>query len=237
MLVKTKAIVVSTLRYQEKNLIVKCFTASDGMKSYFVRGAFGSKKAGQKIAYFQPLTVLEIEATHKNKGTLEYLNEIKLAFPLETIHLNVVKSSISLFISEMLYVIIQEEERNEDLFHFLETAILWLDTHPHVANFHLIFLMEMTKFLGFYPDQQADVFPYFDMLEGIFTPDIRSTCLIESETRLIKKLMGLKFDHTQNTFNVTERQILLKILLDYYQLHLGNFRKPKSWEILKEVFS
>lgn len=236
MLVKTKAIVISALRYQEKNLIVKCFTASDGMKSYFVRGAFGSKKAGQKMAYFQPLTVLEIDARHKNKGTLEYLNEIKLAFPLESIHLNVVKSSIALFISEILYVTIQEEEKNEALFYFLETAIIWLDTHEHVSNFHLVFLMKMTKFLGFYPDSSADVFPYFDLLEGNFTPNIHTTCLIESETRLVKKLMRLKFEHTQNMFHVSERQSLLKILLDYYQLHLGNFRKPKSWEVLKEVF-
>lgn len=237
MLVKTKGIVISTLRYQEKNLIVRCFTASDGIKSYFVRGAFGSKRAGQKMAYFQPLTVLEMEATHKNKGTLEYLQEIKLAFPLETIHLNVVKSTMALFLSEVLYVTIQEEERNEDLFHFLETAILWLDTHHHITNFHLIFLIEMTKFLGFYPDTSADVFPYFDLLDGVFTPEIRSTCLNESETRLIRKLLTLKFDHTQNIFNVSERQTLLKVLLEYYQLHLGNFRTPKSLEVLKEVFA
>ena len=74
MLVKTKAIVISTLKYQEKSLIVKCFTQSDGLKSYFVRNAFSSGKTSQKIAYFQPLTILESEATHKNKGTLEHFH-------------------------------------------------------------------------------------------------------------------------------------------------------------------
>jgi DNA repair protein RecO (recombination protein O) len=237
MLVKTKGIVISTLRYQDKNMIVKCYTASDGVKSYFVRGAFGSKRVGHKMAYFQPLTVLEMEATHKNKGTLEYIQEIKLAFPLETIHLNVVKSTMALFLSEMLNVTIQEEECNQDLFNFLETAILWLDTHHHIANFHLIFLMEMTKFHGFYPDTTADVFPYFDLLDGMFTNEIRSTCLNENETRLMKRLLALKFDQAQNEFNVTERQTLLKVLLEYYQLHLGNFRTPKSLDVLKEVFA
>jgi DNA repair protein RecO (recombination protein O) len=70
MLIKTRAIVISSLKYQEKSLIVKCFTLSDGLKSYFVRDAFSSKKSNQKIAYFQPLSILEIEDVHKNKGTL-----------------------------------------------------------------------------------------------------------------------------------------------------------------------
>ena len=81
MLVKTKAIVISALKYQEKSLIVKCFTETDGLKSYFVRDAFSNRKSNQKIAYFQPLTILEIEAVHKNKGTLENFKEIKLATP------------------------------------------------------------------------------------------------------------------------------------------------------------
>ena len=79
MLVKTKAIVLSSLKYQEKSLIVKCFTLSDGLKSYFVSSAYSGKKSNQKIAYFQPLTILEIEANHKNKGTLEHFKDIKLA--------------------------------------------------------------------------------------------------------------------------------------------------------------
>ena len=82
MQIKTKAIVISSVKYQEKSLIVKCFTLSDGLKSYFIRDAFSSRKSNQKIAYFQPLTILEIEAVHKNKGTLENFKEIKTVMQL-----------------------------------------------------------------------------------------------------------------------------------------------------------
>ena len=82
MLIKTKAIVISSIKFQEKSSIVKCFTQSDGLKSYFVQSAYSGKKSNQKIAYFQPLTILEIEANHKNKGTLEHFKEIKLAHRL-----------------------------------------------------------------------------------------------------------------------------------------------------------
>ena len=236
MLVKTKAIVISSIKYQEKSLIVKCFTLSDGLKSYFVRDAFSSRKSNQKIAYFQAFSILEIEAVHKNKGTLENFKEIKLAIPFQTIHNSVTKSTIVLFLSEMMHYSIHEEEENEALFTFLETALLWLDAHDEIANFHLIFLLEATKYLGFYPDTTNIDLPYFEMTEGIFTPFNAISSLSEHETQLFKKLLELKFESDLKTFHVIERQILLKVLIDYYSFHLEGFRKPKSLDVLKEVF-
>lgn len=237
MLVKTRAIVISSIKYQEKSLIVKCFTLSDGLKSYFVRDAFSSRKSNQKIAYFQPLSILEIEAAHKNKGTLENFKEIKIATPFSTIHSDVVKSTIVMFLSEMLYHSIHEEEANESLFTFIETALSWLDNHNEISNFHLIFLLETTKYLGFYPDTTDVDLKFFEMTEGIFSPFNAISSLSEHETNLFKKLIDIKFDNSQKNFAGTERQILLKILIDYYSFHLEGFKKPKSLEVLKEVFS
>jgi len=237
MLVKTKAIVISSLKYQEKSLIVKCFTLSDGLKSYFVRDAFSSRKSNQKIAYFQPFSILEIEAIHKNKGTLENFKEIKLATPFQTIHNTISKSTIVLFLSEMMHYSIHEEEENEALFTYLETALLWLDAHDDMANFHLIFLLEATKYLGFYPDITDIDLLYFEMTEGVFTPFNAISSLSVHETSLFKKLLSLKFDSDLKTFHIIERQLLLKILIDYYSFHLEGFRKPKSLDVLKEVFS
>ena len=237
MLVKTKAIVLSALKFQEKSLIVKCFTESDGLKSYFVQSAYSNKKANQKIAYFQPLTMIEIEANHKNKGTLEHFKEIRLAHSYYTINTDIVKSTIVIFLSEILHHAIKEEEKNQNLFSFLETALLWLDTHDEMANFHLILMMEVTKYLGFYPDVTEKEFAFFDTKEGYFTPFQSVHSLTEHETHLFKKLLELKFDADQKVFAGIERQILLKILLDFYTLHLDGFKKPKSLDVLKEVFS
>ncbi len=237
MLVKTKAIVISSLKYQEKSLIVKCLTLSDGVKSYFVPSAFSAKKSNQKIAYFQPLTILEIEANHKNKGTLEHFKEIKLAHAYQTISSDIVKSTIVIFLSEILHHSIHEEEKNENLFLFLESALQWLDTHDNTANFHLLLLLEMTKFLGFYPDITDVENPFFELKEGVFSATLTTSCLNEHETHLFKRLIDLKFDSDQKIFAGIERQILLKILLDYYACHLDGFKKPKSLEVLKEVFA
>lgn len=237
MQVKTKAIVISSIKFQEKSLIVKCFTQSHGLKSYFVRDAFSGRKSNQKIAYFQPLTILEIEAVHKNKGTLENFKEIKISTPFQSIHSDIFKSTIVMFISEILHHSIHEEETNESLFSFLETALLWLDHHDEIANFHLILLLETTKYLGFYPDISDLDMPFFEMTEGVFTPFHAISSLTEHETNLFRKLISLKLDNDQKIFHVIERQIILKILIDYYSFHLDGFKKPKSLEVLKEVFS
>ena len=237
MQIKTQAIVLSAIKYQEKSLIVKCFTLSDGLKSYFIPSAFSSKKSNQKIAYFQPLNILEIEANHKNKGTLEHFKEVKLAYTYQNINTDIVKSSMVLFLSEVLHNSIFEEEKNEDLFAFIETSLMWLDTHDTISNFHLIFLLQLTKFLGFYPQLQGSDASYFEMIDGVFSPFQGTSCLNEHETQLLKKLILLRFEDTQKNFHKEERQVLLKIILEYYSIHLQGFKKPNSLEVLKEIFS
>jgi DNA repair protein RecO (recombination protein O) len=237
LLVKTKAIVISSLKFKEKSVIVKCFTQSSGLKSYFVRDVFSSRKASQKMAYFQPLTILEVEAVHKNKGTLENFKEVKIAFPFHSIHSDIYKSTMVLFLSEILHHSIHEEEKNESLFVFLEAALHWLDSHDQIVNFHLILMLETTKYLGFYPDVSDADLPFFEMNEGVFTAFHAISSLTEHETNLFRKLIALKFDTDQKTFHVVERQLLLKILIDYYSFHLDGFKRPKSLEVLREVFS
>jgi DNA repair protein RecO (recombination protein O) len=202
-----------------------------------VRDAFSSRKASQKMAYFQPLTIIEIEAVHKNKGTLENFKEVKISSPFHSIHSDIFKSTIVLFLSEILHHSIHEEEKNESLFTFLEAALHWLDQHDEISNFHLILMLETTKYLGFYPDTSDMDMPFFEMIEGIFTPFHAISSLTEHETILFKKLIELKLDNDQKTFHVIERQLLLKILIDYYSFHLDGFKRPKSLDVLKEVFS
>ena len=153
MIVNTPAIVLSALKYGEADLIVKCYTLKSGLKTYMLRGILKSKKGKLKTSLFQPLTQLELVASHKDKGSLEYLKEAKILQPYKSLHTHMVKSAMVMFLSEMLKNTIQEEEENENLYTFLEYSINWMDTHAEIANFHLLFLLKLTRFLGFYPDE------------------------------------------------------------------------------------
>ena len=239
MQVTTKAIVLSAIKYGDTSLIVKLFTASDGLKSYLLKGVLASKKGKLKTAYFQPLTQLEVVAYHKNKGTLESIREAKPSYHYISLHTNITKNALTFFLAEMLSNSIQEEEDNENLYEFLEASLQWLDTHDEISNFHLYFLIVLSKYFGFYPDTSDNDAPYFDLLEGAFVYGLSLNPMIMGENlNFFKRFLGINFDVISSIkMNKKQRQELLKSIILYYELHLHGFRKPKSLAILNEVFS
>lgn len=239
MQVTTKAIVLSALKYGDTSLIVKAFTASDGIKSYILKGVLSSKKGKLKSAYFQPLTQLEIVANHRNKGTLETLREAKVFYHYQTLYANMAKNAMTLFLAELLGNSIREEERNDELFQFLQASLQWLDMHNEIGNFHLVFMLSLSKYLGFYPDIYQIDKPYFDLVEGEFTSSESLNPMLKGENiYYFKTFLGINFDavHTIK-MNKSNRQELLKSLILYFELHLQGFRKPRSLAVLNEVFN
>jgi DNA repair protein RecO (recombination protein O) len=237
--VTTKAIVLSALKYGDTSLIVKCYTQEEGIKTYMVRGVLKPKKKGITAAYFQPLTQLKIVANHNTKNTLNSLKEVQVYQPYKTVYNNIVKQSVVLFLSEVLSNAIQEEEQNVTLYEYLETALQWLDLHDNVANFHLLFLLNLTGFLGFYPDLSDNTRNGFDLLEGVYSDNYANKNVIyKNDFYQFKKLLGINFDAVQEvSFSKEERQVVLQIIIQYFKLHLGNFRNPKSLQVLETVFS
>lgn len=239
MIVKTRAIVFSAIKYSEADLIVSCLTESDGIKSYLLRNILKSKKSALKASYFQPLTQLDIIATHKNKGTLEYIREAKISVPYSNLHTNIVKSSLVLFLAEMLKNCVREEESNPWLFTFIEEAILWLDQNEGVANFHISFLLRLSHFLGFYPDSSSIELEYFNILEGHFQESKTSEYCLHGETvENLKKFFSLGFDEMDSVkLSKSSRSYLLDLLLTYYNLHVQGYQRPKSLLVINQLFN
>ena len=238
-IVNTKTIVLSSLKYGDTSLIVRCFTLHEGIKSYLIRGVLKAKKGNIKAAYFQPLTQLNIEANHNNKGNLNSLKEVHVINPYKNIYSNIFKQTIVLFLSEILSSSIQEEEENTPLFSFIETSLIWLDTHDKISNFHLLFMLNLSKYLGFYPDVSGIENQYFNLLDGCFTTaTLEKEVIYGDDLYQFKKLLGTNFDAVEEVkFSKRERQQVLSIIIRYFELHLDGFRNPKSLGVLETVFS
>ena len=238
MIVATKAIVLSSLKFGDSDLIVKCFTASSGLKSYLLKNILKSKKGKFKASLFQPLTILEIIASHKNKGNLERIKEAKVNYSYRTLHTQIVKSSMTIFIAEILVTTINEEAEDIDLFNFIEKSLLWLDQSVKISNFHILFLLKLSMYFGFYPDTDTLEKSYFNLMEGVFQ-DLNTDKYSEKSQRVanLKEFFGIDFDKS-NEINLTkiERSDLLTLLLQYYQLHLHGFKNPKSLVVLNQIF-
>lgn len=232
MVVTTEAVVLSCIPYQEKNLVVKLFTYSDGLKSYFVRQATGTKNK-RKLGYFQPLSLIEIQANHKNKGNLETLNEIKSSYPLKSLHIHPVKSLICLFLSEFLSFALREESAQNNLFLYLKNSITHLDESEHFSNIHLQIILHLTSHLGFFPKLSEG--KYFDPMLGTFEDEPTHHSFTDRETFLLKRLLSIEFDSKDKHFVVEERRVLLDMLLVYYHIHLGAKPKLNSYDVIKDI--
>lgn len=238
MLVKTDAIVLSKIKYGDHDVIVKCYTKNRGVVSYLLRGVLKSKKSNSKIAYYQSLSQLEIEENFRPNQSLHYITDVKLRVPYKSMHTNILKASIVMFLSEVLTTSLREEEANLSLYEFLETSLQWLDHEADFANFHLLFLLELSKHLGFYPDTSQSDFPYFNLRSGSFELKPQTPYSVSGENlTFMKQLLELKFDALDSLkLHSKQRQALLHALLFYYELHLTEFRKPKSLQVLNQVF-
>jgi len=238
MIETSKAIVLNSIKYGDTSLITTCYTKKSGVKTYMLKGVLKSKKSKIKPAYFQPLMQLTLTANHNNKGNLNSIRDLEVTYFYSSIYTDIKKQTIALFLAEILYNTIREEEQNSTLFQYLETAFLWLDTHDTISNFHLLFLLNLTKFLGFYPITNTINASYFDLLEGTFTNEIRNNTVSGNDLVQFKKLLGINFDvlHTVD-FSASNRQVVLSILIQYFELHLEGFNKPKSLDVLKSIFS
>ncbi|RKR81902.1 DNA replication and repair protein RecO [Mucilaginibacter gracilis] len=239
MLHKTRGIVFKTTNYGESSVIVQVYTEKFGLQSYIINGV---KKPRAKISrnMLQPLYLLDMVVYHKPAGSIQRIAELKNAPPLQTIAYDLVKTSIVMFLNEVLYKAVKHQDADENLFGFVFHAIEWLDHQQQgLANFHMLFLLKLTRYMGFYPEINVDVnADFFDMKEGVFKhykPE-HTLYLSPPHTQNFNKLLQHSFENMQHLkLAKDERRYLIAKLLEYYALHIEGFGYVHSHEILEEV--
>lgn len=242
MLEKRTGIVLRTLKYKENNLIVDLYTRESGKLS-FITTLSRSRRSSLKPVLFQPLTILEIEAEIKPNRQLHKIKECRTAVLLHDIYFHPYKSAIAMFMAEFLFRAIQNELENTELYDYIVNSILWLDAcDSNFSNFHLVFLMRLSRFIGLYPNiQEYREGFYFDLANGSFTPVCPTShpyFIQPEEAGQFYQLMRMKYK-TMHLFSMNrgQRMRCLQLINDYYRLHIPNFPELKSLEVLKELFS
>ena len=263
MLVKTEAIVLHSFKYGEARLIVDMFTREVGRLSFAIPIPKTSKVRLKK-QYFQPMTLLEVECDVRQRSQLQKMKDARLLTAYTSIPFSPEKLAITLFTAEFLCHALRAEQQNEPLFAYLYDSMQWLDmSETGYANFHLTFLIRMSRFLGFYPNLgltpngltslTPDPSPkregrlrsegnhlFFDLREARFcnTAPLHRDFLQPDEARMIQLLMRMDFS-TMHLFRLShqERNRITEVLLHYYRLHIAQFPELKSLDVLKELWA
>jgi DNA repair protein RecO (recombination protein O) len=220
MLHKTRGIVFRFIKYGDSSIIVTIFTELFGLQTYIVNGV-RSKSARGKIALYQPLTLLDLVVYYKENASIKRIKEVRCLHPYQTLQTDIRKSSIAMFINEVLNKTVKEENHAHELFGFLMESLISLDDlKVSFENFHLIFLIKLSRYLGFGAHRVNDV------MQGIFAG--------KEEEAWIEKLLNAEYS-TFLTWTNAQRRTLLDILLRFYTIHIDSLGEIKSVQVLKEV--
>lgn len=241
MLEKTRGILLHQLKYSESSVIAVIYTEEFGRQSYIINGVH-SKNAAIKAAVLQPLFLLELEVYHKTGRELHRLKNAKIAVPFLSIPYDIRKSSLVIFLAEVLNKCLREEEPNREMFDFIFHALAFLDlTDKGTVNFHLWFLFKLTIFLGIFPSREnLSVSLYFDLKKAEFVSSEPGypQFMDKRTTEIFARLFELSFSNLHE-FSISgfERQVLLQKLVEFYKIHFEFVGELKSLRVLKEVFN
>ncbi|MEX1190117.1 MAG: DNA repair protein RecO [Bacteroidia bacterium] len=238
MILSTPAVVLHTIPYGDTSVIAQVYSRDRGLLGIIVKGVRGGKK-NRKSALFQALTILEIQINLKENKDLHYLRDMRVLHPYTGIPFSTPKTAQALFIAELLKKSIREEEKNEALFEYIVDALQFLDEMPEVIpHFHHKFLLELSRHLGFYPEDNYDEqHPFFQFTDGVFHHSFGDTCVDMGPSFDIQQLLKVNFANLDKIQMGRERRkALLRNLLQYYRWHLPSFKELQTPDVLEAVF-
>jgi DNA repair protein RecO (recombination protein O) len=236
----TRGIFLKHIKYSDTSAVLRIYTEEFGLQSYMVKG-FHGKRSKLRPALFQPLSLLNLVVSHRDKGTLESIREARPAKMYVSATTDMTKNAVILFLNELLFKTLQEEEANPPLFRFIFSSLEWLDEEKSLSPlFHIKFCIELSRFLGFYPEgSRTSTKPAFDLLGGTFCTDpgmFATEFITGPESYLFSDLLGIERNSLARLrYPAETRRKLLDKLLIYYEIHIPSARDFKSHKILHEV--
>lgn len=237
---KTRGIVLNYTKYSDSSGIVNMFTRLAGRQAYMVRGINKGRKV-MRSALFQPLMILDLEASHSHKREVQQMKSCTLGYVPASTPYDILKSSVAMFVAEVLTSALREESRDEKLYQFLEESVIHLDqTGESVANFHIMFLVKLSSYLGFGPSLPAEAeMPVFDLTNGVFglVPPVSGEYASQVNSAALRRFIATPFsDMPAIKLDRDERTSLVDLLLKFYALHIPGFSRINSARILHDVF-
>jgi len=241
MLHKTRGIIFQVTEFGETSVVARIYTELFGLQGFIINSV-RKKNAKVKQNVLHPLALVDLVVYHKDRKGLHRVAEVSSNPALQHIPFSIVKNSLVLFLDEVLCKSIKEEEPNQQLFDFIFNSVQLLDLQSPVNNdFHMCFLIQLTRFLGFYPAENYSAEEkIFNLREGVFQPDIPPHVNyldgIQSENFSSLLKSSLNFSSSIK-IPLAQKRMLVEKILEYYRLHLAGFTEVKSLKVLEEVWS
>ncbi len=236
-----RGIVLRTVRFSDTSLIADVFTSSYGYMSFVVKRS-SSRRTSASSAFWQPLSMIGFQADIRSVARLPRPSDVHFYYRYANIPYSPVKTAVMLFLAEFLSAVLREEKQNTPLFQYVEHSLQWFDEARYpaaIANFHLVFLMHLSRFIGIYPNFESPS-DYFDLLSGTYQPlpPLHHNYIKGEEARLLPLLFRMNYSTAHLfKFSAHQRRRIVEVLNAFYRIHVPSFPELKSLQVLHEVFA
>lgn len=229
-----------TIKYNDNLMIADIFTQQVGRRS-FLLPVSRSKQSRVRNVLFQPLSMVAFTAAGRSEKSMARISDAQPYAMYSTVPYDVVKSSIALYLAELLTHALRDSTDDETLFIFMDRAFTWLDAATEgYADFHLVFMARLLRFLGIYPNiGSVGRNEYFDMLSGCLVREhpLHPHFLMSAAAERFSRLLAADFQSVRAlALNREQRGEYLAVLEEYYRLHIPDFPSLRSAEVLRELF-
>lgn len=215
MTISTRLIILNVTKIKDNTIVIHCLTRDYGRKSFLV-----SVGKSASMALYLPLNILDAEIIENPKSDLWRAKNISSVHPLLGIRQNIHKNTMTLFMSEVLYRSISENSIEPGLFQWCEKTILTLEAlDSDFANYHLVFLIDYAKTMGFAPSTES-----IAAFAGQRLQDIAMLLELPLGQAMLVPLKG------------EVRNEIADILLKYLSFHTDTNIQARSLKVLREIY-
>lgn len=182
---------------------------------------------------------IEFSFYQKGEHQLAKMTDPQLFYTYRELPFDPVRSAVVFFKTEMLQHVLHEDVKDEALFHFLVHELQWLDHATVYGNYPVYWLLELTRYLGFYPYVADEQGAYFDLEDGQFVSAVpgNHTYRKGAVSELLRDLSGWsKEEILAHTLGRESRKQLMDLLFEYYRFHIPHFKPLKSIEVIESLW-
>lgn len=228
-------IVLQKKRIRDRLILVKIFSESQGLKTYWWSAS------PKSINSFDIFDTIRFQSKEEQKENAQWLKTPQTTKILLSARIHPVKSASLLFFQEILMHLLTDGYQNPPLFYLIQQIIQDIDETQQEQPLHYIFLVGLMKALGCCPIVSNENADWFNINEGQFGqnyfPPGKNILPDNNQLYLFQQLIQGNWESLyQPHISAYQRREILKQMVDYIFIKSDKTSPIKSLEIFYELF-
>jgi DNA repair protein RecO (recombination protein O) len=148
-IIKTKALILGSMRWKESSKIVTLFTVDHGKIKVIARGALRNKSPFS--GKLESLNYAEVIINEKKSRSLQILNDIDIINSFNNLRMQYDHMPYAMAILEIIQQIFENEFNDEVFFNFAVELLYAVEKSEYPETVLWYFLLKLSSYLGFRP--------------------------------------------------------------------------------------